>query len=56
MAAELVHLVRRADTDNGMLRQLAAGGFIVVGVLCAVWRGAVNLVKKRVNMEAKKYQ
>ena len=38
------------------LSQLAAGGFIVVGVLCAVWRGAVNLVKKRVNMEAKKYQ
>ena len=27
VAAELVHLVRRADTDNGMLRQLAAGGF-----------------------------
>lgn len=38
------------------LSQLAAGGFIVVGVLCAVWRGAVNLLKKRVNMEAKKYQ
>ena len=38
------------------LSQLAAGGFIVVGVLCAMWRGAVNLVKKRVNMEAKKYQ
>ena len=38
------------------LSQLAAGGFSVVGVLCAVWRGAVNLVKKRVNMEAKKYQ
>lgn len=38
------------------LSQLAAGGFIVVGVLCALWRGAVNLVKKRVNMEAKKYQ
>ncbi|MCD8019173.1 MAG: prephenate dehydrogenase [Clostridiales bacterium] len=27
IAAELVHLVRRADTDNGMLKQLAAGGF-----------------------------
>ena len=27
VAAELVHLVRRADTDNGMLKQLAAGGF-----------------------------
>lgn len=38
------------------LSQLAAGGFIVVGILCALWRGAVNLVKKRVNMEAKKYQ
>lgn len=27
IAAELVHLVRRADHNNGMLRQLAAGGF-----------------------------
>ena len=27
IAAELVHLVRRADTGNGMLKQLAAGGF-----------------------------
>lgn len=27
IAAELVHLVRRADHNNGMLKQLAAGGF-----------------------------
>ncbi len=27
IAAELVQIVRRADTQNGMLRQLAAGGF-----------------------------
>ncbi len=27
VAAELVHLVRRSDHDNGMLKQLAAGGF-----------------------------
>ena len=27
IAAELVHLVRRMDDDNGMLKQLAAGGF-----------------------------
>ncbi len=27
VAAELVHLVRRADQNNGMLKQLAAGGF-----------------------------
>lgn len=27
VAAELVHLVRRADHKNGMLKQLAAGGF-----------------------------
>ncbi|MEE1228338.1 MAG: prephenate dehydrogenase [Lachnospiraceae bacterium] len=27
VAAELVHLVRRVDKDNGMLKQLAAGGF-----------------------------
>ena len=27
IAAELVHIVRRADRNNGMLKQLAAGGF-----------------------------
>lgn len=27
IAAELVHLVRRMDDENGMLKQLAAGGF-----------------------------
>ena len=27
IAAELVQIVRRADTQNGMLKQLAAGGF-----------------------------
>ncbi|MDD7209956.1 MAG: prephenate dehydrogenase, partial [Lachnospiraceae bacterium] len=27
IAAELVHLVRRSDHNNGMLKQLAAGGF-----------------------------
>lgn len=33
---------------------LPAGGFILVGVLCAVWRSAVNRYKKHVNMEAKR--
>lgn len=33
---------------------LPTGGFILVGVLCAVWRGAVNSYKKHVNMEAKR--
>ena len=33
---------------------LPAGGFILVGVLCAIWRSAVNAYKKHVNMEAKR--
>lgn len=33
---------------------LPTGGFILVGLLCAVWRGAVNAYKKHVNMEAKR--
>lgn len=38
------------------LANLASGGFIVVALLCAFWRGAVNVLKKWINMEAKKYQ
>ena len=33
--------------------QLPAGGFLLLGVVCAVWRAAVNRWKKRVTMEAK---
>lgn len=33
---------------------LPAGGFILLGVVCAIWRGAVNAYKKHVNMEAKR--
>lgn len=36
------------------LAVLPAGGFILVAVLCAIWRGAVNAYKKHVNMEAKR--
>lgn len=36
------------------LAALPAGGFILVGVLCAIWRSAVNAYKKSVNMEAKR--
>ena len=36
------------------LAALPAGGFILVGILCAVWRSAVNAYKKAVNMEAKR--
>ena len=35
------------------LLQLPAGGFLLLGVVCAVWRGAVNAWKKHVAMEAK---
>ncbi len=38
------------------LANLASGGFIIVALLCAFWRGMVNVMKKWVNMEAKKYQ
>ncbi len=38
------------------MANLASGGFIVVALLCAFWRGAVNVLKKWINMEAKKYQ
>ncbi len=38
------------------LANLTSGGFIILALLCAFWRGIVNVVKKWVNMEAKKYQ
>ena len=33
--------------------QLPAGGFLLLGVVCAIWRAAVNHWKKIVTMEAK---
>ncbi len=35
------------------LLSMPAGGFLWLGVVCAVWRAAVNRWKKRVTMEAK---
>lgn len=35
------------------LLRLPAGGFLLLGVVCAVWRAGVNRWKKRVTMEAK---
>lgn len=35
------------------LMSLPAGGFLLLGVICAVWRGAANAWKKHVTMEAK---
>lgn len=35
------------------LMTLPAGGFLLLGVICAVWRGAANAWKKHVTMEAK---
>ena len=34
------------------MADMAAGGFIVLGVLAAVWRAAANAFKRKVNMEA----
>lgn len=36
------------------IASLPAGGFLLLGVVCAVWRSAVNAYKKHVNMEAKR--
>lgn len=36
------------------MASLPAGGFILLGVVCAIWRGSVNAYKKHVNMEAKR--
>lgn len=36
------------------LANLPAGGFILLGVVCALWRGAVKAYKKHVHMEAKR--
>lgn len=33
---------------------LPAGGFILLGTVCAIWRSAVNRYKKYINMEAKR--
>lgn len=36
------------------MANLPAGGFILLGVVCALWRGAVKAYKKHVHMEAKR--
>ena len=33
---------------------LPAGGFILLGVVCAIWRGLVRVYKKHVHMEARR--
>lgn len=38
------------------MASLASGGFVAVALLCALWRAMVNMTKKWINMEAKKYQ
>ena len=48
--------VPRVPADLLHLASLPAGGFLLLGVVCAVWRSAVNRYKKYVNMEAKRGQ
>ena len=48
--------VPRLPADLLPLASLPAGGFLLLGALCAVWRSAVNRYKKYVNMEAKRGQ
>ena len=48
--------VPRVPADLLPLASLPAGGFLLLGVVCAVWRSAVNRYKKYVNMEAKRGQ
>lgn len=48
--------IPRLPADLFPMASLPAGGFLLLGVVCAVWRSAVNLYKKYVNMEAKRGQ
>ena len=50
------HAVPRLPADLFPMASLPAGGFLLLGVVCAVWRSAVNRYKKYVNMEAKRGQ
>ena len=50
------HAIPRIPTDLFPMASLPAGGFLLLGVVCAVWRSAVNRYKKYVNMEAKRGQ
>ena len=48
--------IPRIPADLFPMASLPAGGFLLLGVVCAVWRSAVNRYKKYVNMEAKRGQ
>ncbi len=48
--------IPRLPADLFPMASLPAGGFLLLGVVCAVWRSAVNRYKKYVNMEAKRGQ
>ena len=48
--------IPRLPADLFPMASLPAGGFLLLGVVCAVWRSAVNRYKKNVNMEAKRGQ
>lgn len=50
------HAIPRLPADLFPMASLPAGGFLLLGVVCAVWRSAVNRYKKYVNMEAKRGQ
>lgn len=50
------HAIPRIPADLFPMASLPAGGFLLLGVVCAVWRSAVNRYKKHVNMEAKRGQ
>ena len=45
-----------ASTPALPMASLTSGGFIVLALLCAFWRSLINMTKKWINMEAKKYQ
>lgn len=48
--------IPRLPADLFPMASLPAGGFLLLGVVCAAWRSAVNRYKKYVNMEAKRGQ
>lgn len=46
--------IPQLDTTLLPMASLPAGGFILLGVVCALWRGLVRAYKKHVHMEARR--
>lgn len=49
-----IYNIRVSELPIMPLARLPAGGFIMLAIIIAIWRGCVNSFKKKVNMEAKR--